>query len=139
MPSETSELTRGRMVPADVPGSKSSIVEKPPGTEKKSMFSECQSSGVNVLDRGYTISSSKQKSGGADSSDDDRFGLREGEGESSPHCVWRSGERTGTEEEDEVEEERDNEDDDEKLERTPNNDANMLGPSSGPSSKEMGG
>jgi hypothetical protein len=136
MSSETSELTRGRMVPAEVPGSKLSTVEKPPGTEKKSTFSECQSSGV--LNGGYTISSSKPKSGGADSSDDDRFGLRVGEGESSPQCVWRSGERTGTEEEDEVEEERDNEDDDEKLERTPNNDANMLEPS-GSSSKEMGG
>lgn len=139
MPSEASELTRGRMVPAEVPGTKSSIVEKPPGTERKSMFSECQSSNLNVLDRGYTMSSSK--SGGPDSSDDDRFGLRVGEGESSLHCVWRSGERTGTEEEDEEDEERDNDDDDddEKLERTPSNDANMLGPSSGPSSREMGG
>jgi hypothetical protein len=129
------------MVPAEVPGSKSSTVEKPPGTEKKSTFSECQPSNPNVLDGRYTISSSKPKSGDVDSSDDDRFGLRVGEGESSLHCVWRSGERTGTEEEDEVEEERDNDDDDddEKLERTPNSDANMLGPSSGPSSKEMGG
>jgi hypothetical protein len=138
MSSEAIELTRGRMVPAEVPGSNSSTDGKPPGTEKKSMFSEYQSSGLNVL-HGYTISSSKPKSGDADSSDEDRFGLREGEGESSPHCVWRSGERTGTEEDDEVEEERDNEDDDEKLERTPNNDANILGPSSGPSSREMGG
>jgi hypothetical protein len=74
------------MVPAEVPGSKSSTVEKPPGTERKSMFSEFQSSNLNVLDGGY-ISSSKPKSGGADSSDDDRFGLRVGEGESSLHCV----------------------------------------------------
>ena len=139
MPSKASELTRGRMVPAEVPGSKSSTDGKPPGTEKKSMFSEYQSSGLYALDGRYSISSSKPKSGGADSSDDDRYGLREGEGESSPHRVWRSGERTGTEEEDEVEEERDSDDDDEKLERTPNNDANMLGPSSGPSSREMGG
>jgi hypothetical protein len=84
------------------------------------------------------ISSSKLRSVWADSSDEDRFGLRECEGESSPHCVWTSGERTGTEEEDDVEEERDKEDG-EKLESTPNSDANMLGPSSGPSSKGMGG
>jgi len=89
------------------------------------------------VDGGY-ISSSKLRSKGADSSDDDRFGLRLGECKSSPHCVWRSGERPGTEEEDDDEEERDNEDDDEKLESTSNNEANMLGPSSGPSSKEMG-
>jgi len=126
------------MVPADVPGSKLSTVEKPPGTERKSTSSECQSSDLNVLNGGYTISSSKPRSKGADSSDDDRFGLRVGEGESSPHCVWRSGERTGSEEEDDVEEDRDSDDDDEKLERTLNNDANMLGPSSGPSSREMG-
>jgi hypothetical protein len=98
---------------------------------------ECQSSGLNVVDSGYIISSSKLRSGDADSPDEDRFGLREGEGESSPHCVWRSGERTGTEEEDDIEEERDNEDD-EKVERTSSSDANILGPSSGPNSKGMG-